>query len=523
MWTVVKRLLPKSVLDKVRFMDSHQAIAEVFDLERLPQCTYQLLPSCGFIFIEIEKAHHTDLGGKDPWTFSCENNAVLQYHSRRLASHVLSNLPSSTSRASPTAEPAHSPTPIKPSASSTSIADIFYTAPPSPSSRVGSRRGSISAGVKGGINALNDLRMTKAGRDGPRPYHRKPAQIDTSDEMTTLQRIKSLTDFHLYLSPSRLAHIDLLSDSDSDPASPGDRGDPLDAVIPEVILPITETQRRLTLRPVVVDPEATIRAKSLADRRARPPLRLIGVGTGKGEGAGDSVRSYSDRLSLHHAHILKGYQRPGINGDGEKVAGTGATNEKVNDENEPGEVIAAEKSHSALATVSPANALEDGLPTSARAPSVSAEPKAQAVSAYSRSLNPWFGYPAVRLATPAHSLSQHIIPLYPRRRKRDLVKTLLFLFMLRLQSLRDNIETILGLYHLGSIPWTRRRLAKVAEGPEEGLKLQNERERRVRRVGWKEKGEWVWVVIGLTVFRGSWMGVLEGMGLSGVRDVLGFG
>lgn len=36
MWKVVKRVLPKSALDKVNFLDSKRDVAEIFDLDRLP-------------------------------------------------------------------------------------------------------------------------------------------------------------------------------------------------------------------------------------------------------------------------------------------------------------------------------------------------------------------------------------------------------------------------------------------------------------------------------------------------------
>lgn len=38
MWTVVKRILPKSALEKVNFLDTKEALESVFYLDRLPQC-----------------------------------------------------------------------------------------------------------------------------------------------------------------------------------------------------------------------------------------------------------------------------------------------------------------------------------------------------------------------------------------------------------------------------------------------------------------------------------------------------
>jgi hypothetical protein len=51
MWnTVVKRVLPRSALDKVVFLESREDTAAIFDLERLPKCEFLLLLFSSFNF-----------------------------------------------------------------------------------------------------------------------------------------------------------------------------------------------------------------------------------------------------------------------------------------------------------------------------------------------------------------------------------------------------------------------------------------------------------------------------------------
>lgn len=429
-----------------------------------------------------------------------------------------------------------------------------------------SRRGSLSG--LAGTNALNDFRMTSLnlrrtrsggqsettprtediGSKKRKPYSRRPSSINT-DGMTPLQRIKSLSDFHLYLSPSRLANLDLLSDSsDSDsegvtpdtegirpilsPNSPSGGKGRRESVLSSSP-PANTGQTRRVLRPVIVDPEATItRAQSIADRRTRPPLRLYGVSSGGTGEEGESVRTYSDRLSLHHAHILKGYQKsPGPTDETEQKQEMGP-----NESNDIPQKIESVEDEPNLLDDQPIE-INDQPP--ADNPTIP-QTHIHRVSAYSRSLNPWFGYPALRLSPstsqPTNPYSRNIIPLYPRNRKRDLIKTLLFLFMLRLQSIRDKTERWLGLHHLGAIPWNRRSEGwNVSHNPAEGLRMQEaELAKRGKKGGgmvkggiwggWKRKGEWVWMIICLVLFRGGWGRILGAtVGLEGLREVLGLG
>jgi hypothetical protein len=140
------------------------------------------------------------------------------------------------------------------------------------------------------------------------------------------------------------------------------------------------------------------------------------------------------------------------------------------------------------------------------------------ISAFSRSLNPYYGYPALRSPSAPHK----ILPAH-RRRKRDLVKTLLFLFILRLQSLRDAFERFFGLNRL--LPWADLHHTWVkARNPEEGL-LRGVDPKRGSVVKRTRESDWVWMGVGLLLLRGGWERLiswpLEILGWEGVRALFG--
>lgn len=393
------------------------------------------------------------------------------------------------------------------------------------------------------------------------PRKRQRPSRQTSPAMSPMQRIKSLSDFHLYLSPSRLAHIDLLSDSepeaeDADAAPtggtgldgkdaredgqwldgqekrvelasgrPGSRTPPLDhkgdgrSLLPNARVSRTPTcsprrpdplsspahprpiltrapPTRRTLHPLIFDPEETDRlhaSLSIAQRRARPPLRVLGVksaygadsahtGKGKDQGEGESQegeagvdysRTYSGAMGLHHVEALRTYQKASsprrfdVTGDGQRGGGEDACEDaghSMQDEHNESSVSDTDTKADDSIQDSPTAPARDGhchepaLPT----PPMPAPDQPLRISAYSRSLNPYYGYPALLLPHSTQSSSMPmpmpmIVPRHPRRRNRDLVKTLLFLAMLRLQNVRDAVERRLGLRSLGGVPWARLR------------------------------------------------------------------
>ena len=104
--------------------------------------------------------------------------------------------------------------------------------------------------------------------------------ISTSspESFAPIQRIRSLANFKLYLSPSRLAQVDLLAEPDIRDLRPA------------------FVQRRRTLRPAILEANGF----ALATRARRPPLRLLGA-----PGEQEDARCYSDRLVRHHAEELQ--------------------------------------------------------------------------------------------------------------------------------------------------------------------------------------------------------------------------
>lgn len=412
------------------------------------------------------------------------------------------------------------------SASTSSIADIYYSARNTPSS---SRRSSLVAGVGLTMTATGVLTRSKshgdaspaAGPSRPRtpveqvvipgsPTFALSRQVSraSSTGEGALQRIKSLSNFHLYLSPSRLANIDLLSDSDPE------EDDDDEGVGDVKIQPVAP---RRQLRPVAIDPHQG----GIAARRAqRPPLRLLG-------GIGDEgVRSYSDRLQMHHARILDQYRPipPLVDAlSDQPVPFTG--------QHEAARAAPPSGPPSPPPPMLVTHDTDRNQDASSAAPTMSdtlqPSDQGQAISAFSSDINPWYGYPAIKSGT-------EVRPRYNRNRKRDLVKTLLFLFILRIQSWRDAFERWLGLNKLGT--WgTSYYTGEDTRDPTAGLMHTR---RGSENAGYGVRGQaggelvkqsaekdWVWMVITFLLLRGTWTrilaGPLEAVGLVSVRDALG--
>jgi hypothetical protein len=445
MWGIIKRVLPKSALDKIIFLDKTADVGRVFDLDMLPKSMF---------IINILKGYGlmVDLGGNDEMTFETLGNPILKRYSQPISR-------------SPALKA------ITPSTYSTSIAEVYHTAQNTPSS---SRRQSLAAGM--------GLQMSRP----PPP----PLEIDTTTNENNslsrqssrtsspggaLKKIKSLSDFHLYLSPSRLAHLDVLSDSDSD--------SDMEEEVPKPTL----AHRRKT--------------NGQGDTRLRPGANILG------RVAGEDARTYSGRLQAHHAKVLEGYREsrmveafPGPSPE------TAAGSQEAGPSNFHLGTNRIDRSSTPSAPTTP------GPPVPHLHPQESQEEgEVRPISAFQSDLNPYYGYPAVLAGTTLR-------PRYHRNRKRDLVKTLLFLFILRIQSWRDGFERFLGLNNLGT--WHRNY---IKQDPGTGLIHSSEGggEKVVKRV---EK-DWVWMAITFILLRGTWArilgGPLDAVGLGGVRGMLG--
>ncbi|WVQ82912.1 hypothetical protein IAT38_005048 [Cryptococcus sp. DSM 104549] len=542
MWGVIKRVLPRSALERVVFLDTKETLEEVFDLEKLPE----------------------EFGGKNSFSFTPETNTIYNHYSRfpshLFPSHSISRVPSRVS-------------------SMSSIADVYYTARNTPASSrratpAPSRRNSSGVGVGPGLRHYGTaLRMTKSrderdqgrratGGDGdgegrlkrvlsapsvavvlPTPSQPPSDQEDDFEVVPTpvlsrrssskrhsrshspvpspspgpIQRIKSLSNFHLYLSPSRLANIDLLSDSDSSVSDLDDTPPPPP--------PPPSAPRRRALRPAMLEKPGM----GLAGRRERPPLSLTGLPSHLGAES-DPVRTYSGRLQQHHAQWLDSHRGSpdvmeferrvgGIGDAGAEAEGANTITVSPTTHTHPlARSVSLEPSPSPSPPPTPSPLISPSLP----------QPTSPAViTAYSTS-NPFFGYPVVRSGSG-------IRPRYPRNRKRDLVKTLLFLFMLKLQSWRDTLERSLGLNRLripsftssSRPPRTPSRQGSSGPGrlgPSEGLVRSAVHGKEViRRDVWDK--DWWWMIIGFLLLRGTWarlvLAPMEVLGWDGWRGILG--
>ena len=416
---------------------------------------------------------------------------------------------------------AHSAGPSRIDSCST-MADIFYTARNTPTnSRPLSRRSSIGNVNSGLVKKLKLSSCTAQDAGGDSTPSPSASASNTSSGKSTPAsqppsgqgqavptgdgRIKSLTNFHLYLSPSRLAHIDLLSDSDGEGSTPRK--------------PVPLLARRRTLRPAILESNLTSRAGILATQSTRPPLRLHGIPK---HVMGDmDARSYSDQLQRHHAEGLGRY-----------AAASPPAVEALDREIGPPRAFISPSSPREADIPEGQGSRADQSPVKRElTPPTLVVEESHDIPTYATNSNPWFGYPAIRVPDPNRPGSSSVRPRYARNRKRDLVKTLVFLFLIRLQSIRDAIERFLRLDRLASWINGRARIADKRLSPAQGL-LQSAKERQTpagltmgKEIVQAKEKDWVWMIIGFLLLRGTWMGVLTApldvLGLEGVKGLLG--
>jgi hypothetical protein len=420
LWACLKRVLPTAALDKIVWLDNvseqgRRDMGALFDLNLLP----------------------TALGGAGSYDLAVEPDLMLQRYAG--SHHEWFN------------EESHSPLTTKSDSSSLhamamarttsaeSIADVYYTAVHTPASSrpqtpaPGLSRALASKRARSSQNlsalGLQDLRMTKAtdaphtsnalglisdqataratglritipadqevpegplqSRKRPRSPSKSPHAPDMEPPQTPMQRIKSLTDFRLYLSPSRRANIDLLLGSDDE--------DEVDKA-PSVKQP----------PPAGRPPIGPLSQRRLNALRSNP----------------EAARSYSASLTRHHARTLS-----------EKVLAEPAPRSEL-----PEPIVVQPQSweNPKAETVEETPAQQQPVEVS-----LSRHPE-RAISAYDRTTNPMFGYPVVEIVGGGTSLR----PRYGRKRKRDLAKALLYLFLLRLASLREWVDMLLRSFGL---------------------------------------------------------------------------
>lgn len=263
----------------------------------------------------------------------------------------------------------------------------------------------------------------------------------TSQYESPIQRIKSLSDFHLYLSPSRLANIDLLADSDDEAERPKPVGDDT--------LTVRGRRRRPALRCVT--------------QASKGPVHDLMIGDSAKQ---EHARSYSASLQEHHARGVRNYA-----GTPPLPAATSAPEDMSDHDHED--------------TADEVNV------------------RAQPIEPFASNQNPWFGYPAMRVVDPS-SDGSILRPRYQRNRKRDLVKTLLFLFVMRMQSFRAWLERVLGLRAIFGLAMDKSSQQPLkATGPVEGLQRQTRESTRAVATTNPEK-DWLWMAVGFLLLRGDW-------------------
>lgn len=482
MWnSLVRRVLPRSAIDKVVFLESKEDTEAFFDLSLLPKG-------------ESTKAtQHADMPEYGGLADAMDPEAMLRRYahprpSMRTRSRRGSMTGPTPARSRQASRERHRAGPSR-NASNSSMADVYYTANHTPSSsRPGSRsnsRGPSRHGSSHGLSALNPrLAMTK-----PDDEDKPSLNLDTK---SPIQRIKSLSDFHLYLSPSRLAHRDLLSDSEDDTPDSSPRPSPQ----PPMLSPNT-VQRRRMLRPAML--EGSIAARRAASRGKIPTLPGVRAST---------PAEYASQLSAHHARGLDQY---------------------CSDEQLDTLVRRDSASQSPKQTPSPPRPEATSPKPEATSPAPRVVQPTPHLGTIARpapevqfsSANPWFGYPVIRGSDGS------VRPRYGRNRKRDLVKTLLWLFLMRLQAWRDTFERALGLHKV------QRLLSRRTEQPRtptEGLR-QVAAERRgypsssSKALTRTSDRDWIWMVIGFLLFRSSWTRLLgaplEVAGMDMLRSILG--
>jgi hypothetical protein len=148
-------------------------------------------------------------------------------------------------------------------------------------------------------------------------------------------------------------------------------------------------------------------------------------------------------------------------------------------------------------------------------------------------MNPMFGYPVLQtVSTSGTNLAGMLRPRYGRKRKRDLAKTLVFLFLLRLDHFRrwigqastQFVGLLLTMIGLGG--WFKsRNEAEELRGTVYGLPRGKTYGRRnpeqafalarhnytlqgLDTINSRElaaaQGDWLWMVITIVLVRGSW-------------------
>ncbi|GHJ85736.1 hypothetical protein NliqN6_2138 [Naganishia liquefaciens] len=516
LWACIKRVLPQSALEKIVFLKGEQELADVFDPERLP------------------KAY----GGKSNRDLHQDASWLYEKYGRTALDRGYS----------PAEAPTEAEIPLINVPSYESIADVFYSArnTPMPSAQVSpvirSRRGS-------GKQRPPRLNLAMTPRPGPAGLSFVPLKGTQQPSEATgsepVARVKSISEFQLYLSPSRVNNLDLLLGSDEEAsdeealqleslrARQRARRESRSSLRSSVVVGggrVSSSTSRRSLASVT-----TIRTADIATggHVHRPAITPWVSGSGRAadsmrQASWDDARSYSASLTRHHAEVLTKNTRPSAEREALVDAAAAAAAEPSTAD------YPADDADSP--TIDHADANDgDTRPLAAATVSTSYDDPAPRrrielpISAYDRMMNPMFGYPVMRtVSTSGVNLAGMLRPRYGRKRKRDLVKTLLFLFLLRLDTLRrwigqattNFVASIVAALGLGGWFGPRRSAHRWSAGaathgrrnPEQAFAIDRQSYGYPNQAIGKgslgelgsARGDWLWMIITIILVRGSW-------------------
>lgn len=525
-------------MEKIVFLKGEQEIGDVFDLERLPQGRLLFKPALLFPLTLVSRPISKAYGGKSNRDLAKDAMWLYETHgATTLSTAQTVNGLSPASGVKPSAH--HVP-------SYESIADVFYSARNTP---MPSAHASPAVRSRKGLGKQRPPRLNLTMTTNPSASQGlsfvplKGYQSETTQAQSTA-RVKSISDFQLYLSPSRVTNLDLLLGSDEEASD----------------------EEALQLE--------SLRARQRARRQSRPSLRSSITGSGlpsqrsrlsfgpsveadnhfaSGEGvprpaitpwitgsgrAADSMRqaswndarSYSASLTRHHAEVLIKNRRTSalsaeVSPDVDGLAmpdEQAQRNEPIDGDSETSTYEQTEMEHGS-----------DGQSTTAPTSSILSEETSHRrrvelpISAYDRMMNPMFGYPALQtVSTSGHNLAGMLRPRYGRKRKRDLAKTLLFLFLLRMDSFRrwigqattNLVASVLAMIGLGGLFKAKSEEYNQRGGPRTHGRRNPEQAFALARHGYASqglgrsnigdmaaaKGDWLWMVLTIVLVRGSW-------------------
>lgn len=422
-----------------------------------------------------------------------------------------------------------------------SIADVFYSArnTPMPSAQVSPVIRSRRASAKQRPPRLNLAMTPRPGSGGLSFVPLKGSQqvhAEASGSMP-VARVKSVSEFQLYLSPSRVNNLDLLLGSDEEASDE-------EALQLESLRARQRARResRSSLRSSMADGRissrtsrrslnATGSAGDIADtgQAHRPAITPWVSGSGRAadsmrQASWDDARSYSASLTRHHADGLIKNRRSSAEEDAAGDAGAqGIPPERNQHEHvapamEQADANSSETRSLAAPTIS--THADDAIPR---------RRIELPISAYDRMMNPMFGYPAMRtVSTSGVNLAGMLRPRYGRKRKRDLVKTLLFLLLLRLDTLRRwigqattnlvaSVIASLGLGRWfgpqrGGYASVDRPMTHGRRNPEQAFAIGRQNYGYPNQAVGKgslgelgsARGDWLWMIITIILVRGSW-------------------